>query len=57
MQIAAQAQKIGIRAIEKITVGQVCELAGYNRGTFYLHFQDLYEMLEVIEDCGGWDLG
>ena len=22
---------------EKITVGQVCELAGYSRGTFYLH--------------------
>lgn len=36
--------------IEKITVGQVCELAGYNRGTFYLHFHDLYEMLEGIED-------
>lgn len=36
--------------IEKITVGQVCALAGYNRGTFYLHFQDLYEMLEGIED-------
>lgn len=38
------------RPIEKITVGQVCELAGYNRGTFYLHFQDLYELLASIED-------
>lgn len=36
--------------IEKITVGQVCERAGYNRGTFYLHFHDLYDMLETIED-------
>ena len=36
--------------IEKITVGQVCERAGYNRGTFYLHFQDLYDMLRDIED-------
>ena len=36
--------------IDKITVGQVCELAGYNRGTFYLHFQDLYEMRQTIED-------
>ena len=34
---------------EKITVGQVCELAGYNRGTFYLHYHDLPEMLESIE--------
>ena len=37
------------KPIEKITVGEVCELAGYNRGTFYLHFQDLYEMLAGIE--------
>ena len=38
------------KPIEKITVGEVCELAGYNRGTFYLHFQDLYGMLHGIED-------
>ena len=36
--------------IEKITVGQVCELAGYNRGTFYLHYHDLYDLLDTIED-------
>ncbi|MBQ6391341.1 MAG: TetR/AcrR family transcriptional regulator [Eggerthellaceae bacterium] len=38
------------RPIEKITVGQVCELAGYNRGTFYLHFHDIFELLACIED-------
>ena len=38
------------RPIEKITVGQVCELAGYNRSTFYAHYQDLFAMLEGIED-------
>lgn len=38
------------KPIEKITVGEVCDLAGYNRGTFYLHFQDLYEMLHIIEN-------
>ena len=37
------------RPIEKITVGEVCDLAGYNRGTFYLHFQDLYEMRDIVE--------
>ena len=37
--------------IEKITVGQVCNLAGYNRGTFYAHFHDLYDMLASIEDA------
>ena len=36
--------------LEKITVGQVCELAGYNRGTFYAHFQDMHAMLASIED-------
>ncbi|MBP3866903.1 MAG: TetR/AcrR family transcriptional regulator [Eggerthellaceae bacterium] len=37
------------KPIEKITVGEVCETAGYNRGTFYLHYHDLYELLEAIE--------
>lgn len=37
------------KPIEKITVGEVCELAGYNRGTFYLHFHDIYELLAGIE--------
>ena len=43
-------QLYATKPIEKITVGEVCERAGYNRGTFYLHFQDLYEMLQTIED-------
>ena len=38
------------KPIEKITVGEVCERAGYNRGTFYLHYRDLYELLRSIED-------
>ena len=37
-------------SISRITVGAVCEKAGYNRGTFYLHYQDIYELLESIED-------
>ena len=38
------------KPIEKITVGEVCAVAGYNRGTFYLHYRDLYELLKSIED-------
>lgn len=38
------------RPVKKITVGQVCELAGYNRGTFYAYFQDIYALLDEIED-------
>ena len=36
--------------MEKITVAQVCQLAGYNRATFYLHYQDIYDLLQTIED-------
>lgn len=36
-------------ALEKITVSAVCERAGYSRGTFYAHFQDVYQLLEGIE--------
>lgn len=35
--------------IETITIQQICDAAGYNRGTFYLHYHDIYELLESIE--------
>ena len=38
------------KRIEKITVKEITNKAGYNRGTFYEYFQDIYEVLEVIED-------
>jgi CTP:phosphocholine cytidylyltransferase-like protein len=38
------------KRIEKITVKEITNKAGYNRGTFYEYFQDVYEMLEVIEN-------
>lgn len=36
--------------IDKITVKEVCTLAGYNRSTFYVYFKDIYEILEEIEN-------
>ena len=33
-----------------ITVKEICEKAGVNRSTFYLHYTDIYQMLESIED-------
>lgn len=33
---------------DKISVKQIAERAGINRSTFYLHFQDKNEVLEVI---------
>ena len=38
------------KKIEKITVKEVCDLAGYNRSTFYAYFKDVYEILEEIEE-------
>lgn len=36
--------------IEKITVKEITDRAGYNRGTFYVYFKDVYDVLEQIED-------
>ena len=38
------------RPIETITVQNICDTAGYNRSTFYLHFHDIYELLNAIEE-------
>ncbi|MFC3420176.1 TetR/AcrR family transcriptional regulator [Salinicoccus hispanicus] len=35
------------KPIEKITVRDITDLAGYNRGTFYTYFSDVYEVLEI----------
>ena len=37
------------KPIEQVTVSEVASRAGYNRGTFYLHFQDIYDVLDAIE--------
>lgn len=39
-----------IKRIEKITVKEITTNAGYNRGTFYEYFTDVYDILERIED-------
>lgn len=36
--------------IEKITIKDITNKAGYNRGTFYEYFKDVYDVLEHIED-------
>ncbi len=36
--------------IEKITVKNICEKADINRGTFYAHYSDPYDLLTQIED-------
>lgn len=37
------------RSIEKITVREITDKAGYHRSTFYEYFQDIYDVLDQIE--------
>lgn len=37
------------RPIEKITVREITERAGYNRATFYLYFRDVYDLFDQLE--------
>ncbi len=38
------------KPINQITVKELTELADVNRGTFYLHYTDVYDMLHKTED-------
>lgn len=37
------------KEIDKITVKELCDKAGYNRGTFYLYYKDIYDIFNQIE--------
>lgn len=45
------------KRIEKITIKDITTKAGYNRGTFYDYFTDIYDVLEQIEASILPDLG
>ena len=38
------------KPINQITVKELTELADVNRGTFYFHYTDVYDMLHKTED-------
>jgi AcrR family transcriptional regulator len=38
------------KKIEKITVREIAEKAGYNRSTFYTYFKDVYDLLDYVEE-------
>lgn len=38
------------QSIDKITVKDICKLAGYNRSTFYQYFVDVYDVLHKSEN-------
>lgn len=39
----------GQKPIDRITVKEITDIAGYNRGTFYVYYKDVYDVLEQIE--------
>jgi len=38
------------KQLKEITVRELTDLADMNRGTFYLYYKDIFDMLEKIED-------
>lgn len=36
--------------IETISIQQIMQIAGYHRSTFYLYFNDIYDLLDCIEN-------
>lgn len=38
------------KRIDKISIKEITDRAGYNRGTFYLYYKDVYDILEQLED-------
>lgn len=37
------------KELNKITVTELCEYADMNRGTFYLHYLDIYDLMDKLE--------
>ena len=38
------------KPIQRISVTELCRKAGVNRSTFYAHYQDIYDLLDKIEE-------
>ncbi len=38
------------KPMQSISIKELCEKAGINRGTFYGHYTDIYDLLEQLED-------
>ncbi len=38
------------KSIDKVTIKEITDLAGYNRTTFYRYFEDVYALVEYAED-------
>ncbi|WP_455675505.1 TetR/AcrR family transcriptional regulator C-terminal domain-containing protein [Pradoshia sp.] len=45
------------KSFDSITIGEITKTAKINRGTFYLHFQDKFDLLDQIEQQLFMELG
>lgn len=39
-----------VKSIQNISVKELCDTADINRSTFYLHYKDIYDMMQQIEN-------
>ena len=39
------------KKIEHITIKEITDIAGYHRSTFYEYFEDIYDVLDQLEDA------
>lgn len=37
------------KCLEKVSVTELCKLAGVNKSTFYAHYQDIYDLSDKLE--------
>lgn len=37
------------KELQQITVTEICRLSGINRSTFYAHYQDIYEVMDAVQ--------
>ena len=44
------AQLMSEKSVNEVTVKELVDLVDINRSTFYLHYTDIYNMLEKVED-------
>ena len=42
-------QLLRVKPVQSISIKELCEAAGINRGTFYLHYRDVNDLLTGIE--------
>lgn len=47
--VSALVSLLETKSIKDISVKELCDAADINRGTFYLHYRDIYDMMEQLE--------